>query len=346
MPSTRRLVRCLALIALIWVGIWLITGSILIHSPQNLAPPISQLCDTASSARRRALCYQDLAATNDIAVRRKFGNLLSTNWNTNHNKNNQSQTSYAMQFHDAAVVCALAIDLAKCVHDVLTSGNVTVAMQFAKKPLPFRNQIGTIIMDDVHHEFTEQDAEQACKDIPDTAGRIFCEKHFIQLDDEETARHYIHMSLDTNIGSDKKGKVNNKEDAKILCASCPYRYYPQCLEDVQVLPDYHIAAHFVQLYKLPADDKVSREAAEKLCNHVIRRHACIRMISAQKPPMAAANFLSFFRSNYLTDHQASAICGDNNWPECRKDVQTMNSVAAAQLYAELLRKQPKQFGVH
>ncbi|CAB9506128.1 expressed unknown protein [Seminavis robusta] len=237
-----------------------------------------------------------------------------------------------LRFHQAAIECALAVDIPTCVHAALqlqsnANNNATQTIPVPKKPLPFRNQLGTVIIDeeDVLHDFTEDDATRACSGLTSPVDQIFCEKHFIQLDDEETAKHYIHLYLDTElVDNDNNSKQKQKatttaavppEEAKALCSAVPEAVQKLCRKQVIHLPTQHIASHFVHLY----NHNSTKWDAETLCHHIpttsksnpdnipvsLVQLSCVQQLltltsTTQSPALAAERYMSFFRPTKAT----------------------------------------------
>ena len=243
------------------------------------------------------------------------------------------------------------------------TGDLESAEIYDKMPAPKKNaETGEYQLSAHHHKMTEEQAKQSCKMVHPN-DRDYCQKHVMKMDDEKTAEHYVHLLQDAE-HTDNSGKLTISEaEGSSLCASVKASgHEQQCLEDIWVLPNKHVADHFIKLYDLVG--KVSETEAEKLCNHLSRNHhnheTCIETLATMKDgPEAAAHFSALLKNQQseqqntgvdesrprLTAEQSQKVCLDVKDPqkqkECADDIQTMNDLVVDQQYAEMIVKSNK-----
>ena len=314
-------------------------------------PDAEHPCMKINSQSHREKCYKLVLATNDLTVAKKMAGLIS---------GVEDSDPVEITLHDASIACALAIEKPNCIHDVMGTGDLESAEIYDKMAAPKKNaESGEFELLAHHHKMTEEQAVQSCKMVHPN-DREYCKNHVMKMDDEKTAEHYVHLLQDSE-HTDNSGSVTISEaEGSSLCASVKSSgHEQQCLEDIWVLPNKHVADHFIKLYELPG--KVSETEAEKLCNHLSRSHhnheTCIETLATMKDgPEAASHFSALLKSQQaeqsntgvddskprLTAEESQKVCRDVKDPHeqnaCADDVQTLNDLVVAQQYAEMLAK--------
>ena len=308
-------------------------------------------CMKINSESHRHDCYKIVLATNDWSVAQKIATLVA---------HIEDQEPVGITLHDAKIACALAIEKGNCIHDVMGTGDLESAEIYDKHPAPKQNaETGQFELQSHHHKMSQEDAVQACKMVH-ADDRDYCKEHVMKMDDEETAEHYVHLLQDAEAskGSGNEDTIS-EQDASALCASLKNtQYKQQCLQDIWVLPNKHVADHFIHLYDLTTKS-VTETEAEKLCNHLSRSHhnheTCIETLAKMDNGAAgAAHYSALLKSQRqqqqtgmatdmeprLTAAQAQTVCQDvpatKGQNECQTDVQTLNDLVMAQKYAAML----------
>lgn len=306
-------------------------------------------CMSLTSETHRADCYKTVLATSDFAVAQKISVLI-------HEK--ELREPGGVTLHDAKIACALTKEKGMCIHDVMGTGDLDTAEIYDKMKAPRKDaKTGKLAMEAQHHSIQKADAVQACKMVhPDD--REYCQSHVMQMGDEETAEHYVHLLQDSeeHLSQNLEGVIT-KEEGVAHCESLKdATHQQQCLKDIWVLPNRHVADHFIELYdQLTA---VSETQAEKLCNHLSRSHhnheTCIETLTKMSTGAEAASHYSALLQHQriqlatqmedskpsLTKAQATQVCQDVknaiHHTECLTDVTTMNDLVPAQQYAQML----------
>ena len=314
-------------------------------------------CMKINSETHRAECYRTVFATTDFNVAQKIATLIYET---------EDLQPVGVTLHDAKIACALAIEKANCIHDVMGTGDLESAEIYDKQAAPEKNEkTGKMELQAHHHKMTKNDAIQACKMVH-VDDQKYCQEHVMKLDDEETAEHYVHLLQDAEAHLSPEGTVMagtiSKEDGSTLCnAMKNAQYKDQCLKDIMGLPNKHVADHFVELYDLTS--KVTEVQAEKLCNHLSRSHhnheTCIEtLVKMANGSEAASHYSALLKSqrdqlasdmndskHLLTKVQSITVCQDvqpkSEQDACHADVQTMNDLVMAQKYAQWLTQKKK-----
>lgn len=302
-------------------------------------------CMKIKEEGHRAICYHNILATNKLSVAWKMAQFLKAD----------EEHKPSVTLHDASIACALATNKPHCIHDVLGTGDLDSAEMYDNHAAPRKDQNGKLALEAHHHRMSKAEAEQACKLVhPDDQEK--CQKHVLTMDDEGIAMHYIHLLQDVEHHLDTTSAISESEAQSICAPIKSSKHHKQCLSDVHMLPNEHIAEHLRDLYDdQHASKKVTKETAQQLCNHLrlSKKHnnhdSCVDHLTGITGVEAAAHCSKLLQRQHLNDQkanpasvvltpvQAKSICGDLKphqlAEECRRDVLTLNDVVIAQSYA-------------
>lgn len=319
-------------------------------SERNLEGSYSEHpCLKLKTESHRATCYDHVLATKSLHVARKISLFIKAD----------EDHKPAVSLHDASIACALAKDKGLCIHDVIGTGDLEAAEMYANHNAPQKDEQGNLALESHHHRLSQKEAEQACR-LVHADDKVKCQEHVLMMDDAEMAQHYIHLMLDVEHHQDAT-TVISEADAQLLCKDVSDIYHNiQCVRDVHMLPNQHIAEHLIKLYdEKHAEKKASKTDAERLCNHLKlskktnNDKACVQHLTGLTGIEAAAHCSKLLsrqtleekmadgeatKKTLLTREQANSICGEFKprelAEECRRDVMTLNDLVIAKSYAQ------------
>lgn len=287
-------------------------------------------------SKHRENCIHNVMSTSDIQVAHKFvGFMMAVE-----KKEGVVDDSSPVSMHDAKIACALAIDKANCIHDVLGTGDIDAAESYDQVDHPDKAK---------GHRMTPEQAQQACKMIHQE-DQDKCQQHVMDLNDSGKMTHYIHLLQDEEHSRQMQDGTSDKvtaEEVKQLCAKTLDQF--KCMKNVRTLAHKHVAEHYVELLHNHNDAAlVNQQDAETLCNHLMdrkQRPKCVKDLANHMNALdAAMHYTNLFeqasiKGPTLTAEQVAEVCEPIMDPamskECLHDVETMTNLETAKVYVEV-----------